>query len=116
MPVLHSGIDRSQLPQCPECRESLLRPRVVWFGEALPEGVMREVDALFAEDKIDLCLVIGTSSKVWPTAGFCEQARNRGARVVWVNTKLDDVKNRRKEDWVFLGDASVVVPHILGQA
>jgi len=39
---------------------------------------MADVDVLFEEEKIDLCLVIGTSSKVWPTAGFCNQARKRG--------------------------------------
>lgn len=111
-PELHSGIEKSELPQCPQCGEHLLRPGVVWFGEHLPVDIMADVDALF-EKKIDLCLVIGTSSKVWPTAGFCEQARNRGAKVAWVNMRADDVKARRK-DWVFLGDAAVVVPEILG--
>ena len=115
-PKLHSGIGKSELPQCPQCKEHLLRPRVVWFGEALPRDVVEYVDALFAEDaeEIDLCLVIGTSSKVWPTAGFCEQARKRGAKVAWVNTKPEDVKKAREGDWVFLGDAGVVLPEVLG--
>jgi len=39
---------------------------------------MADVDVLFEEEKIDLCLVIGTSSKVRPTAGFRDQARKRG--------------------------------------
>ncbi|KAK1761561.1 DHS-like NAD/FAD-binding domain-containing protein, partial [Echria macrotheca] len=113
-PELHSGIRKSELPQCPECKEHLLRPRVVWFGESLPEDIVADVDALFEEEKIDLCLVIGTSSKVWPTAGFCDRARKLGAKVAWVNMRADDVKSPREDDWIFLGDAAVVVPEILG--
>ncbi|KAK0639736.1 DHS-like NAD/FAD-binding domain-containing protein [Cercophora newfieldiana] len=113
VPELHSGIEKEELPWCPRCKEHLLRPRVVWFGESLPEDIMADVDALFEEDKIDLCLVIGTSSKVWPTAGFCDQARKRGAKVAWVNMGADDVKSPRQDDWVFLGDAAVILPQIL---
>ncbi|KAH6652415.1 DHS-like NAD/FAD-binding domain-containing protein [Truncatella angustata] len=113
-PVLKSGIEESELPQCPSCKSGLLRPGVVWFGEGLPQDVMDEVDALFDEEKIDLCLVIGTSSLVWPAAGFAEQARNKGARIATVNMNINDAKNVRKGDWVFIGDAAVVVPEILG--
>ena len=91
----------------------MLRPAVVWFGEALPEEIMTDVDALF-EEEVDLCMVIGTSSMVWPTAGFCEKARKQGARVAWVNMKVDDAKSLREGDWVFVGDAAVVLPEILG--
>jgi len=112
-PALHSGIEKSSLPQCPGCGEHLLRPAVVWFGEALPEEIMTDVDALF-EEEVDLCMVIGTSSMVWPTAGFCEKARKQGARVAWVNMKVDDAKSLREGDWVFVGDAAVVLPEILG--
>jgi len=112
-PELHSGIEKEELPQCPGCGEHLLRPRVVWFGEALPEDVMEDVDNLFKEEKIDLCIVLGTSSTVWPAAGFCEEARAKGARVAWVNMSAKDCKSARSEDWVFLGDAAVVLPEIL---
>ncbi|KAK4447120.1 DHS-like NAD/FAD-binding domain-containing protein [Podospora aff. communis PSN243] len=114
-PELHSGIEKGDLPQCPGCGKNLLRPRVVWFGEALPEDVMEDVDALFKE-KIDLCIVVGTSSKVWPAAGFCEEARAAGAKVAWVNKSAEDCRNAKKEDWVFLGDAAAVLPEILGTA
>ncbi|KAK0622559.1 DHS-like NAD/FAD-binding domain-containing protein [Immersiella caudata] len=112
-PELYSGIEKAELPQCPGCGENLLRPRVVWFGEALPEDVMEDVDALFKEEKVDLAIVVGTSSQVWPAAGFCEEARGRGAKVAWVNMSEKDCKNAKKEDWVFLGDAAVILPEIL---
>ena len=47
---------------------ALLRPDVVWFGEALPDAaVARAVSAIRAAD---LLLVIGTSGVVYPAAGF----------------------------------------------
>jgi len=53
-------------PRC-ECG-ALLRPDVVWFGEALPdEGVSRAVGAI---RNADLLLVIGTSGVVYPAAGL----------------------------------------------
>ena len=53
-------------PRC-ECG-ALLRPDVVWFGEALPEeAIARAVAEL---RRADLLLVIGTSGVVYPAAGF----------------------------------------------
>lgn len=47
---------------------ALLRPDVVWFGEALPAAeVTRAVGAI---SQTDLLLVIGTSGVVYPAAGF----------------------------------------------
>lgn len=46
----------------------MLRPDVVWFGEALPDdAVTRTVSVIRAAD---LLLVIGTSGVVYPAAGF----------------------------------------------
>ena len=67
----------SDLPQCPKCRTSLLRPGVVWFGEGLPEDVLDNVhDFMNPYDhktNIDLIIVIGTSAKVYPAAGYIDQ-------------------------------------------
>ncbi|HEX6639668.1 MAG TPA: NAD-dependent deacylase [Thermoanaerobaculia bacterium] len=53
-------------PHC-ECG-ALLRPDVVWFGEALPhDGIAHAVGSIHAAD---LVLVIGTSGVVYPAAGF----------------------------------------------
>lgn len=81
----------------------------------MPEDVVDEVDLLFENGRIDLCLVIGTSSLVWPAAGYAEKARNKGARIATVNMNPDDAKNVRDGDWVFVGDAATVVPQILGE-
>ena len=102
------------LPICPQCKKNLLRPGVVWFGEALPEDVMDSVSEWFdAPEKIDLMLVIGTSSKVYPAAGYTEIARQKGARVAVINMDRSDAKSLTAKDWFFEGDAAVIVPEIL---
>ncbi|KAK8863005.1 NAD-dependent protein deacylase [Apiospora arundinis] len=113
---LSSGLSKEDLPQCPKCKNNILRPSVVWFGEALAETTAVEADALFAEDTepIDLCLVIGTSSKVWPAAGYAEKARKKGARVATINMDAGDAKGLRPgHDWVFVGDAAAILPELL---
>jgi NAD-dependent deacetylase sirtuin 5 len=106
----------SDLPQCPQCKKALLRPGVVWFGEHLPFSVLETVDSYLAEkEPIDLILVIGTSAKVYPAAGYVDEARRRGAKVAVVNMDEKDVPagGWREGDWFFGGDAAVVVPELV---
>jgi len=107
-------IKREDLPRCPSCKANLLRPGVVWFGEALPEQVLKDVDDWFNRpEKIDLILVIGTSSKVYPAAGYTQMARNKGARVAVINMEREVAGDLTQRDWFFEGDAAVIVPDIL---
>ncbi|KPI45552.1 NAD-dependent protein deacylase [Cyphellophora attinorum] len=102
------------LPHCPKCEKNLLRPGVVWFGESLPEDVMQSVNDYFAEnDKIDLMLVIGTSAKVWPAAGYSAMAKKKGARVAVINMDRSDARALDSDDFFFEGDAAVLVPQLL---
>lgn len=82
-----------ELPTMPEPVESvdpphcvcggLIRPNVVWFGEALPdEAWQRSVDAVTAAN---IVIVVGTSSIVYPAAGLPEFAVANGIPVVEVN-------------------------------
>ena len=65
-PRMHEAAFDEIPPHC-ECG-ALLRPDVVWFGEALPsDAVERAVGAIH---NADLLLVIGTSGVVYPAAGF----------------------------------------------
>jgi NAD-dependent deacetylase len=76
-------------PRC-ECG-GMLRPGVVWFGEALPQAVWRDAEA--AARVSELFLVIGTSAVVYPAAGLAQIAKSSGARVVEINiaeTALSD--------------------------
>jgi NAD-dependent deacetylase len=68
-------------PVCPAC-DSLARPGVVWFGEAIPPGSLRAADS--ATD-CDVFLSVGTSSVVYPAAGLTAQARAKGAYTIEIN-------------------------------
>jgi NAD-dependent deacetylase len=68
-------------PRC-ECG-ALLRPGVVWFGEALPPDVWQRAERAAAA--ADLFLVIGTSAIVYPSAGLASIAKRAGAKVVEIN-------------------------------
>lgn len=105
------SVPKDQLPHCPKCKSSLLRPGVVWFGEALPTGVLNDVDAFFnSPEPIDLVLVVGTSGTVYPAAGFAEEARKKGAKVAVVNP---DPGTGENADWWFCGGAEDAVPAML---
>ena len=112
---LSSGLSQDDLPQCPQCRKQILRPSVVWFGESLPVDIVQDIEAIFADpEPIDLFLTIGTSSMVWPAAGYALEAQKKGARVAVINTDAGDAKGLRpNRDWTFVGDTAVLVPELL---
>ena len=68
-------------PRCPHCGQ-LARPALVWFGESLDQ---RDVNAALEATACDVFLTVGTSSLVYPAAGFVHQARERGAFTAEVN-------------------------------
>ncbi|KAL8866864.1 MAG: hypothetical protein Q9174_006033 [Haloplaca sp. 1 TL-2023] len=114
VPVPEIAVD--DLPKCPECKTGMLRPGVVWFGEALPGDTMNAVDKFVHAEgaKIDLMLVIGTSAKVYPAAGYTHTARAQGARVAVFNMDEEDGrKGLTTRDWFFHGDAGVILPDLL---
>lgn len=80
----HPDLPVDQLPQCkqPGCR-GLLRPYVVWFGETLHEDVLKQTRHVVAE--CDLCLVVGTSSIVYPAAMFAQELAYDGVPVAEFN-------------------------------
>ncbi|XP_022097679.1 NAD-dependent protein deacylase sirtuin-5, mitochondrial-like [Acanthaster planci] len=79
-------IPEKDLPRCKEqgC-DSLLRPHVVWFGEGLDPDVLYAIDVEC--ESCDLCLVIGTSSVVYPAAMYAPMIANRGVTVAEFNTE-----------------------------
>ncbi len=69
------------LPPCPVCERTALRPDIVWFGE-MPYETDRIELAIAA---CDLFVSIGTSGAVYPAAGFVRLARNVGAHAIEIN-------------------------------
>ncbi|CRK21052.1 hypothetical protein BN1708_003396, partial [Verticillium longisporum] len=105
------SIGRDALPSCPRC-SSLLRPGVVWFGETLDDALLDSIDGWIEAETIDLVLVVGTSAQVFPAAAYVELGRARGAKVCVVDLEVG--RDRRGDvDFVFEGDAAVLLPRML---
>jgi NAD-dependent deacetylase len=82
-----------KLKQPPCCRcGSLIRPDVVWFGEALPPDSLEKA---FAEVRsADFIFVVGTSGLVQPAASLPYIGKQAGAYIVEVNpeeTPITDI-------------------------
>lgn len=98
-------------PRCPRCC-GLLKPDVVLFGEAMPEGVLER--SFTAARECDLLLCVGTTLSVMPINKMVANAKDSGARVAILNgspTEMD-----RHADVVVRAPISAVLPEILGCA
>lgn len=93
----------------PKCKcGSMLRPDIVWFGEALPEKAL--VKAFDAALRSDVFLSVGTSALVHPAASIPVYAKQSGAYLVEVNlepTPLSQIADRS-----FFGKAGEVLPEL----
>jgi len=97
------------LPKCTNCG-ALARPGVVWFGER--PLYMTKIDELVAS--ADMCLVIGTSSTVYPAAGYASEVKARGGLVAVFN--LEKSRGDRDADFIFIGPCEAELPRVLGLA
>ncbi|MBT8487996.1 MAG: NAD-dependent deacylase [Gemmatimonadetes bacterium] len=103
-------VDAESADRLPTCGcGALMRPDVVWFGEALDPDVIGA--SMAAADEADVCLVIGTSAVVHPAASIPEVTRRRGGRVVEVNLEPTPVTGYA--DVTLLGTAGSLVPALL---
>lgn len=87
----------------------LLRPAVVWFGEALSDDAIEPASA--AARRAEVILVIGTSSLVYPAAALPQLGRENGAFVVEVNP--EETPLSRLAAVSLRGKAAEVVPALL---
>jgi len=101
-------IPLSDLPRCtrPNCG-GLLRPDVVWFGEVPYK--LEEIDEIVRQ--ADLAIVVGTSSTVYPAAGYASEVADNGGKTAVFN--LDRSAGDRKANYLFLGPCSETLPQML---
>ncbi len=125
---LHGNINRSRCADCggdvegeasgaempPHCVQcgGLLRPDVVWFGEALPPGAYEAAAAAVAQ--ADLMLSVGTSSLVQPAASLPLEALERGVPVVEINPEVTPLTP--VADWSLRGKAGEILPRLVEAA
>ena len=98
-----------RVPDCPECG-GLLKPGVVFFGENVPPGRVRE--AFAALQQADGLLVVGSSLMVFSGYRFVRAARERGLQVAALNlgrTRADAELTLKVE-----GDCATLLPLAVG--
>jgi NAD-dependent deacetylase len=102
---------RAPLPKLPpHCAcGGLARPGVVWFGEPLPEGLMKEAEHAVAA--CEVFLVIGTSAVVYPAAGLVPFAKQSGATVIEINPEPTPFSET--VDFALQGPAGELLPNLL---
>lgn len=92
--LMLKAIEANDVPLCQEC-QGLVKPDIVFFGEALPESFFLNRTLAAAAD---LCIIMGTSLSVQPFAGLPELCRRETPRVMinleqagGLGSRLDDV-------------------------
>lgn len=100
---------KGDLPRhnCPA--KGLIRPGVVWFGEQLPPGAIEQSSAV--SEKADVFLSIGTSSKVYPAAGFVMDSKTNGGYCVEINPVPTDQAGIM--DLILQGPSGEILPKIV---
>ena len=93
------------MPKCQSCG-GLLRPAVIWFGENLDSEVLNK--AYEEIEKCDLCLVIGTSSVVYPAAMFAPMVAQRGVTVAEFN--MEETSVTHGFGYYFSGPCGTTLP------
>jgi NAD-dependent deacetylase len=94
IPIVQSGL----VPRCADCG-GLLKPNIVFFGEALHEDSIRAADAEI--ERADLMLVLGSSLVVQPAGRYPLKLVNKGGKIIIVNdtaTPLDSFAEMKFDD------------------
>jgi NAD-dependent deacetylase len=103
-------------PMCGRCdargKAALLRPDIVWFGEAIARDALDRIAAFVAAAGPHLrYLAVGTSGLVCPAAGLVDVVRSAGGRSWLVNAEAP--ANAGSFDEVILAPSGTTLPALL---
>ena len=87
------------------------RPAVVWFGESLPDREFQA--ALTAARHVEVFLVVGTSSLVYPAAALPRIALESGARIIEVNPEATELTASAHAS--LRGPAGEILPKLIAE-
>ena len=82
---------------------------MVWFGEPLPDGMIKEAEHAAAAAQV--FLVVGTSAVVHPAASLIPYARQAGAKVIEIN--IEPTAATKLVDCALQGPAGELLPKLL---
>lgn len=84
-------IDLSILPPRCEYCSTVLKPDFIFFGEAIPEPARSKS---FDESKYaDVFILIGTTGEIMPASLIPNEAKEKGAKIIEVNTERTNFTN-----------------------
>jgi NAD-dependent histone deacetylase SIR2 len=92
------------IPRCHECN-SLVKPEIVFFGEALPSAFFQN---RHLPGEADLCIVMGSSLSVQPFASLPQLAQEGKPRIL-INREIVGGLGSRPDDVLMLGDCDTGV-------
>lgn len=97
--LAHRGFQEEfRVPSCPSCGDGILKPNVVFFGDALPEDRARQAK-LVAESAPGI-LVVGSSLAVWSAFRLVKAAKDNKKPVAVINvgpTRADNIVDLKVE-------------------
>jgi NAD-dependent deacetylase len=100
--------DFAELP--PRCKcGKILRPDVVWFGEALPQDIWH--DAINHAKKCDVMIIAGTSLAVSPANTLPIFAKQNGAALIEVNP--EETVMSENMDLSLRETSATALPHLI---
>lgn len=96
-----------RIPRCksPKCG-GLVKPDIVFFGEALPSDFIKNIPLI---KQADLLIIIGTSLMVQPFASLAGMPDPRKCRRALINLERVYDLGRRPGDTVLLGECDAIV-------
>jgi NAD-dependent deacetylase sirtuin 4 len=76
-------VNAFELPKCPKCDQTSLKPKIVFFGDSVPRDKVDKCKRLVSES--DAILVVGSSLQVYSGYRFLVQAKEEGKRIGIIN-------------------------------
>lgn len=104
---IEDAIFAQQVPECKACKEGIMKPDIVFFGENLP----KTFHDCFAADRneVDLLIVMGSSLKVAPVANVMHRIP---VRVPQILVNMESLSHMANFDIHLLGYSDVVVQEL----
>ena len=106
---VQARLERELPPRCLLCRRNRLKPTVIFFGEPLPQDVLRRSFELAEE--CDAMLCVGSSLVVHPAADIPWRALRHGAPVIVCNDEPTPLDPRAEV--VLRGRAGELLPEVV---
>ncbi len=110
--VCDKKIGHTLTPELPHCEcGGLLRPDIVWFGEAIPQDVWSE--SINFVQQADVVFIVGTSAVVYPAAAIPQIARDYQAKIIEINIEKTPISDF--VDLSIIGKSGEILPKIVSE-